>query len=63
MARTPTTIRVSDSEKALLEAAARKRDKGWTTYMRDAGLDAAARDLAGDVPALRRRQERERDGD
>lgn len=61
MARKPTTVRLNESEKSVLRAAARKSGTPWTRYVRNAALDAAARDLAGDVPALRRRQDRDRD--
>lgn len=63
MPREPTTIRLNQSERDVIQAAARKRGEGWTTYMRNKALDAAARDLERDVPALRRRQDREPDRD
>lgn len=61
MARTPTTVRLSDAERDVLRAAARKTGAGYTTMMRRAALARAATLLSREVPELRRMQGREHD--
>jgi uncharacterized protein (DUF1778 family) len=39
-------LRISDDERALIEAAAASRPTYTTTYMREAAIEAARRDLA-----------------
>lgn len=61
MARQPTTIRLNDSEKRILQAAAEKSGTPWTRWARNAALDRATRELQRDVPALRRQGRQDRD--
>lgn len=41
MARTPTTVRLSDAEKRILRAAAERRGTTYGRYLREAALEAA----------------------
>lgn len=43
--RNVTTVRVSDSERRLLRAAANREGLGWTTYLREKALSAAVDEL------------------
>ncbi|MEX1258412.1 MAG: DUF1778 domain-containing protein [Gemmatimonadota bacterium] len=43
--RSPIPVRLSDAERALIEAAAARRPDHLSSYMREAALDAARRDL------------------
>jgi uncharacterized protein (DUF1778 family) len=45
-ARRTMPIRISDAERAILEAAAANRPEYLTTYVREVALEAARRELA-----------------
>lgn len=48
--RDVASLRISDRERALVQAAAEAQDTPWTAYLREAAVQQAARDLAGDQP-------------
>lgn len=52
-ARTPSSIRLSETERMLLQAAARRSGKGWTTFVREVALWGAVSRLEHEIPDLR----------
>lgn len=50
MSRRPTTVRLSDRERATIELAAESRGEGWTTFIRRASMAEAIEELTGHRP-------------
>lgn len=43
-------LRISERERALVEAAAESREVSFSAFLREAAIQQAARDLTGDPP-------------
>lgn len=54
MKRNVRNVRLSPREKQLLETAARRKGMGWSTWLREAALDASVEVLEEEHPDLER---------
>lgn len=59
MKRNVRNVRLSPREKQLLETAARRKGMGWSTWLREAALDASVKLLEEEHPDLRPGADRE----